>query len=276
VVLLGFFLLKVYLPDVWGELAFDVLIYLFTVIGAAEMIRAFGDKLTKAEKFLVMLFAVLFIPVFAFGVYVTGMRALSVIGAGSVAIAVLMTTLLVLQYEKTTLESIGYALFCCAYPTLILSCMVMCNHLALYSDLAILFIFVISPCADSIAFVFGVTLGKKFSKPMSPAISPKKTVVGGIGGIVGGVIGAVALFFIYGAATGGLYYLQLPLYILLGAVAAVATEFGDLVESAIKRKLELKDMGKMLPGHGGVLDRIDGSIYAAIVVYVVFYVLARA
>jgi phosphatidate cytidylyltransferase len=70
--------------------------------------------------------------------------------------------------------------------------------------------------------------------------------------------------------------LQLPLYALLGAVAALATEFGDLVESAIKRKVGIKDMGKLLPGHGGILDRIDGSIYAAVVVYVVFYLMVRA
>jgi phosphatidate cytidylyltransferase len=107
---------------------------------------------------------------------------------------------------------------------------------------------------------------------MSPVISPKKTVIGGIGGIFGGVLGAVALFFIYNAVKGSFNFLQLPFYVLLGVAAAVATEFGDLVESAVKRKAGIKDMGNILPGHGGILDRIDGSIYAALVVYIAAYI----
>ena len=100
-------------------------------------------------------------------------------------------------------------------------------------------------------------------------------VIGGIGGLVGGVLGAAALYFIYGAVAGTYdnMSLVLPVYLGIGLIGAVATEFGDLVESCIKRKVGIKDMGKIMPGHGGVLDRIDGTLFATLVTYLSFIVI---
>ena len=65
-------------------------------------------------------------------------------------------------------------------------------------------------------------------------------------------------------------YIWLPVYLGMGLLASVATAFGDLVESCIKRKRGLKDMGDLMPGHGGILDRIDGTLFATVAVYVSF------
>ena len=276
VVLIAFFLLKAYLPAPWGVLSFDALLYAFSVIGAYEMIRALGDRLTKAQKVISQLFAVFYIPAYDISVFAVGYEHLSVMGVSFFIVSTVICSLLVFRYEETTLESVGCALLACVYPTLIIGTMVLCNHLSEYSDLALLLIFVISPCADSLAYVFGMSLGKKFPQKMSPDISPKKTVIGGIGGVVGGVLGALVLFFIYNLVKLGpdaLPYMHLPVYLLVGAGAALFTEFGDLVESAVKRKENIKDMGDIMPGHGGVLDRIDGTMYAAVLVYTVFYIL---
>ena len=107
---------------------------------------------------------------------------------------------------------------------------------------------------------------------MAPKLSPNKTIIGGIGGLVGGVLGAVILYFIYGATAGSYENMAvfLPIYAGIGLLAAVATAFGDLVESSIKRKVGLKDMGKIMPGHGGVMDRIDGMIFASLLICVIF------
>ena len=65
-------------------------------------------------------------------------------------------------------------------------------------------------------------------------------------------------------------HIWLPAYLAIGFLAAAATEFGDLVESCIKRKIGIKDMGKIMPGHGGILDRIDGTLFASLAVYIAF------
>ena len=163
--------------------------------------------------------------------------------------------------------------------------LVLSNHIsvdglsayALNGDIAILFVFVVSPFADSLAYVFGRFLKKFFPKKLAPNLSPNKTVIGGIGGLVGGMVGAAILYFSYTAIAVGAFekmYIVLPLYLGLGVLLAVATAFGDLVESSLKRKVDLKDMGRIMPGHGGVLDRIDGSIFATVVVYIALFVLA--
>ncbi len=282
-VLAAFFCLKVLVHDFF----FDALIYAFALIGTFEMLRALKDKTTKAEKGIVYVFAAVCVPACALCEQYYGQGAL-VVCACLFVLALALLSLLVIKHEETTLESLGCSLLASVYPTFLLCLLVLTNHanpnleMALYgfdSDILILFIFVISPCADSIAYVFGRFLKKYFPKKMAPAISPNKTVIGGIGGLVGGMLGALILYFIYNATLGFGYlafekmYLWLPVYLGIGLVSSVATAFGDLVESCIKRKLDIKDMGKLMPGHGGVLDRIDGTLFACVVVYGAFLLL---
>lgn len=279
--LAGFFCLKIFLP--YGDFYFDALIYAFALLGTFEMLRATKDKTTSAERGFVYAFSALCIPACAFGEYFKGW-GFAVIGVGVLLLAVALLALLVVRHEETSLEGLGISLLSAIYPTVFLALMVIANHatapLALKkfgfdSRLLILFVFVVSPCADSIAYVFGKFLRKYFPKKMTPVISPNKTVIGGIGGLVGGMLGAAALYFIYNAAAGSFdqMYIWLPVYLAVGLAASVATAFGDLVESCIKRKLGLKDMGNIMPGHGGALDRLDSALYSTIVAYLAFVII---
>ena len=118
----------------------------------------------------------------------------------------------------------------------------------------------------------GYIIGTSLRGPkLAPKISPNKTW----SGLIGGVILAVAVSSIYMYATKSIYKLPLPLneqlkYAQLGAFIAFIAQIGDLVESAIKRHLQLKDSSTLIPGHGGVFDRIDGLIFAAPIVYCLF------
>jgi phosphatidate cytidylyltransferase len=121
---------------------------------------------------------------------------------------------------------------------------------------ALLFI-IMTICSDIGGYFAGITLGRH---PMAPAISPKKTWEG-LGGsavacLAAGAIGLPLL--LHGRVWAGL---------LLGAAAVAAATLGDLAESMIKRDLEIKDMGTVLPGHGGILDRIDSLLIMAPVVW---------
>jgi len=109
--------------------------------------------------------------------------------------------------------------------------------------------------------------GMKFGRnKMAPHISPQKTWEGAVGGAILGVSAATiaAYFLLQGAWQVGL---------LVGAVAVVGAVFGDLVESVLKRDMNIKDMGGAIPGHGGVLDRIDSLLVAAPLAYVAFGIL---
>ncbi len=280
--LAAFFCLKIFLPGGYGDLCFDGMIYAFALLGTYEMLRATKEKTTAVERGLVFAFAVVVVPFCALAEYFGTISGFIIVFLGLFVLAVGLLSLLVLRHEETSLEGLGISLLSAIYPTVLLCLLVITNHtaadpklvhLALDSRIMILLIFVVSPCADSIAYVFGISFKKYLPKKLAPNLSPNKTVIGGIGGLVGGMLGAAALYFIYNAIVVGGYpqmSIWLPVYLVIGLFAAVATAFGDLVESCIKRKLGVKDMGKIMPGHGGALDRLDGTLFATIVVYAAF------
>ena len=119
---------------------------------------------------------------------------------------------------------------------------------------------ILTICSDIGGYFAGITLGRGTRHPMAPAISPKKTWEGFSGSAAACLIaGALTMtLLLHGAAWQG---------VLLGAAAVVTAIAGDLVESAIKRDLDIKDMGTLLPGHGGVLDRIDSLLVTAPVIW---------
>lgn len=110
---------------------------------------------------------------------------------------------------------------------------------------------------DIMAYFTGYFLGKH---KLSPKISPKKTVEGSIGGILGSVI----LCGLFG-------YFVMPLLlvhcILIGVMGGIVSQFGDLTASLFKRKMGIKDYGNLIPGHGGVLDRVDSVLFTAPFIY---------
>ncbi|MBI4181069.1 MAG: phosphatidate cytidylyltransferase [Chloroflexi bacterium] len=118
--------------------------------------------------------------------------------------------------------------------------------------------------SDTAAFFIGRTWGRH---QLAPNISPKKTWEGAIAGAIGAII--VSLLFLLPTP------LNLPMNwaqaILLGLIASVFGQLGDMVESLFKRNMGAKDSGNLLPGHGGVLDRIDSIVFTGVVVY--YYVL---
>ncbi len=274
--LVAFFCVKVFVkPDLLGMVLFDILVALFSVIGTVEMIQAFGDKLITAQKVTISLFGTGSIicysvsdflfrywqimpnysPNFAFVVFIAG-------------IAILFS-FLVFGYTKVDLDSLGRSVIAYLYPSAFLLVLSGINHMpdVPLSEMGILFAFIICPMADTFAFFFGKLFGKKLPMKMAPNISPNKTMIGGLGGLLGGAIGGLGIYFIYNAIRGTfLFDWNIIFYIGLGVLTAGFAEFGDLVESAVKRRLGKKDMGKILPGHGGILDRIDSALFASLII----------
>jgi phosphatidate cytidylyltransferase len=113
--------------------------------------------------------------------------------------------------------------------------------------------------SDTVAYAFGRLFGKH---KLYPAVSPKKTWQGALGGVLGSLLATVGVGSLWLVPDLGLGHA-----VVLGVLANVCGQAGDLVESMLKRTHGVKDSSNLLPGHGGMLDRIDAMIYVAPVVY---------
>lgn len=123
----------------------------------------------------------------------------------------------------------------------------------------ILFTLVLTWAGDTLAYFTGKSIGRI---PMAPALSPKKTWEGAFGSLIGSLLVAI----------GFSYWLQIDIWTLIAiaVLANIAGQMGDLLESAYKRSANVKDSGGLLPGHGGMLDRIDSLILASPVVWAAY------
>ena len=124
---------------------------------------------------------------------------------------------------------------------------------------AALLLMVTVAISDSLQYYSGRTFGRRL---LAPVVSPKKTVEGAIGGFVGAALSLAVIGHWW------LPQMGLPARVILGIAVAAVGIIGDLFESLLKRSVEMKDASTMIPGHGGVLDRIDALLFAAPVYYV--------
>jgi len=124
---------------------------------------------------------------------------------------------------------------------------------------------VLISCNDTFGYLVGVLFGKH---PLVPKISPKKTWEGLVGSIVFTVIGGAISFHF-------LMHQHWWIGAMVGFIVVFTATSGDLIESAMKRDLAIKDMGTILPGHGGILDRLDSALLSAPAVWLAFEVVKR-
>lgn len=119
-------------------------------------------------------------------------------------------------------------------------------------------------CSDSAALFTGMACGRH---KMAPLVSPHKTVEGALGGIAGGVVGMVIFRIVFYFCT--LVPLHIGWCVVIGLAGALMGELGDLSFSVIKRQVGIKDYVRLLPGHGGVLDRFDSVLFAAPMIWMI-------
>lgn len=126
-----------------------------------------------------------------------------------------------------------------------------------------LLILLVTWANDSGAYIFGKQLGKR---RLWPAISPNKTIEGAIAGILSGVFIGLILAFLFPIIG------SFTIVCLLSLFIAVIGQIGDLIESAWKRTIGVKDSGTLLPGHGGILDRFDSLLFSFIILHLVYII----
>ena len=235
-----------------GYFVFGLTLFL-TLVGTYEYVHAVNKKLDQPIHYLLpLILSALLVIVMKFDYQYTVLAFLIAF------IVVFMAE--VLAKEHSVHRAIA-TVFGLAYLPLML------GHLQLFDAIPqglyyLWLVFIIAFVTDTGAYFIGKFFGKT---PLIPEISPNKTVAGSVGGTVAAVILTVA----YGILMRAKFSFDLPLYAyeILGAAGSIVSQFGDLTASLIKRNTGIKDYGKLLPGHGGVLDRFDSVIFVLPIVY---------
>lgn len=186
-----------------------------------------------------------------------------------IMIAVVFTLLFflftyVFTFPRYRAPQIMTAMFAYLYAPVMLSFIYLTREGFENGNYLVWFIFLCSWGCDTCAYAVGVLIGRH---KMTPKLSPKKSIEGA----VGGVVGAALLFVLYTHFAINRYSAtELPLLLVavLGAAGALVSMVGDLAASAIKRDHGIKDYGKLIPGHGGIMDRFDSVIIAAPLIFI--------
>jgi phosphatidate cytidylyltransferase len=238
-----------------------LIVFLALTIGTLIEFYKFAYKARIRPQFLyaLLLGAIIFIMNYLFAIGELG----NYIFLGIIPLVISVFIIELFRNHNRPMHNIAFTLLGLVYVAFPFS---MLNYFALsYSSYRIgyqihilLGYFILIWANDSGAYAFGMSLGRN---KLFPKVSPRKSWEGLVGGLFTTVLVAwiISLFF----TNVSLFH-----WMAIGLISAVMSIFGDLVESMFKRSLDLKDSGKFLPGHGGLLDRFDGMLLSAPIVFV--------
>lgn len=182
-----------------------------------------------------------------------------------------LLTVYVIRYPKDHINQVAKSIFALIYVPVMMSFIYLLREFEM-GEWLIWLVLISSWGADTCAYCVGKLIGKHhFSE-----LSPKKTIEGCVGGIVGAALIAFGYAWFVPERLGEYFILDVRIMLpVVAAISALISQIGDLSASAIKRNYEVKDYGKIIPGHGGVLDRFDSVIFVAPFIYILLYVFAR-
>lgn len=261
------------------EIFFDVFILFLAIMAGLEMSKALANKFGKAEDVFVVLTPILGYLAFYLVHTTIGMQNGGITAFFGVLALMFIACIVYTMISKTkTMRNAVSTMLVMVYPISVLVYMLGLNYLSVqFRVSALLLVFLISCFTDTFAYLVGSTVkGPK----LCPKISPKKTVSGAIGGLFGGILGGavILLFSIFNILNVDVIstnsIMNIIHFLIIGLFGSVFDQIGDLIASYLKRSCGIKDFGNLLPGHGGVLDRIDGLMLNAVFVFIYMTILS--
>lgn len=239
--------LIVFLPFViYGDWPFTVFVYFLATIGIIELVRMRKIKLISFPSLLaiVMLWLIL-LPYTNEEIPVIMLSKTDI----TMLFVLLLLTYTVLLKNKFNFDDAGFLLLSTIYVGMGFFYLIKANEAGLNYIIFVLFVIW---ATDTGAYFIGRSFGRK---KLWPKISPNKTIEGAFGGIIAACVVGVLFQFIYP------FDFSMIFVIIVTVLVSIFGQIGDLVESAFKRHFGVKDSGKILPGHGGILDRLDSLLF---------------
>lgn len=230
-----------------GGLLLEAALFLISLEAIRELSNAFKAKDIHLNNIVLVIGAIL---LFLFQYFNISLEF-------SIIFVLLASIIILLFDEKYTLNDITYTVFSFIYAPYLF------NLLYGLKQEFIFLVFVIAFSTDTFAYFVGMTFGKH---KLIPKVSPKKSVEGAVGGIVCCLILTLVYF----------YFMNLPINaisVIFIIISSIAGQIGDLIASKIKRVVGIKDYAKILPGHGGILDRFDSTLMVIPFVYILQFFL---
>lgn len=204
----------------------------------------------------------------------------------SLAVGLLLGLTAIIARGKVAFDDMVATVLPMLYPGFLFSLLLTLQDMPVpaLATTALMLSFFLASVNDVFALLVGVRFGRH---RLSPEISPKKSVEGSIGGLVASVLFAVLIGWAMNAFQSTAYMLPLfaeasaarvtfplPAFAVLGLAAGALSQVGDLVASLVKRHCGIKDYGRLFPGHGGMMDRMDGVLFCTAVVWLFFHLAA--
>lgn len=291
IVYIAVFLSAMYVHPIF----FDVFIFAIALCGVYEMCKAVANYTSEPIFIIDMIAAVVGFAGFWFAQYFFKTNAAGMTGYFVVLAVMIIATVLVTAFSNTYVKGNAVStIFVMLYPTALLMFSVGINYFMRsglgigvmsslpYRNAGIALMFLVPALTDVFAYQIGSAIkGKK----LCPSISPNKTVSGAVGGLLGGLVGAgVVLLLTYLAVRFKVNIFGLAMltdgwtstiinFVMLGLFGSVFDQIGDLAASFVKRRAGIKDYSNLLPGHGGILDRVDGFMFCGVFFYMYFAVM---
>ncbi|MBQ3181189.1 MAG: phosphatidate cytidylyltransferase [Clostridia bacterium] len=250
IVLIALVLTALFLASEW---VVALLVSGVTYVVMYELTKVFNLNRKRTLTAVNFVFATVFM---AFG-YIAPLKFIPIF---VVLYIIALMTIAILDNERVSFSDVMTSVFLLFYSVALLM------HLTFIrksdNGIALLFLTLMGAyVTDSGAYFVGIFLGKH---KLIEKVSPNKTVEGAIGGI----LAAVVSFIIYGVVVNHLGYdVNFLNLLILSVLCAVAAQLGDLSASVMKRSFQVKDFGHVIPGHGGIVDRVDSLMFVAPVVY---------
>ena len=248
---------------IFGDLPLKLFISLLIAIGLFEVYSAFGGGKLKIVHYCGFVFAAVYLC------FIDNLRNTNLMTIILISFILCLSTLLVIFHKKITIVDCAETLFGFCYVTILMSTIYLVQHFEPQGNVIVWLIFISAWGSDTGAYIFGWLFGRHGRHKLIPTLSAKKTWEGAVGGVFSATALSLLYALILSKTTTNNDPLQFLSFGIVGVLGGTFSQFGDLTASAIKRHTNIKDFGKLLPGHGGILDRFDSVLFTAPAVFLV-------